>query len=275
MTRLANVLFLAVLLPATALAQTSAETWNGLPDRFQIDTGYFRVSGESVLRYNGDEVDFNDDLGVEPKADTFWLDATWRLGRRHQVKVGYTRITRERANRTLTRDFEWGGTTYSAGLSASATTGADILGGYYRFSVFRDDRFEIGPTVGIGELWIRAGIKATGTVSGPGGSPVEETRDRSTSTASITGAVGAFATAWATKRLAVRGDFLYIKVSPGETDASITDWRIGADYYLFRHAGLGIQYKYNSYSYQRGVLSSTLGGDVTYEGVQVFASFLF
>jgi hypothetical protein len=54
-----------------------------------------------------------------------------------------------------------------------------------------------------------------------------------------------------------------------------TDWRLAADYYFFRHAGVGVQYKYNKYSYDRGVLVTKLGGQVTFQGGQVFLSFLF
>ncbi len=43
----------AGLLVSPALAQTPAGTWNDLPDRFQIDTGYFRIDAETVLRFNG------------------------------------------------------------------------------------------------------------------------------------------------------------------------------------------------------------------------------
>jgi hypothetical protein len=100
-------------------------------------------------------------------------------------------------------------------------------------------------------------------------------RDRDASTGSITGAIGGYAAAWPTKRLALRADFPYAKVSPGDSDASVTDWRPGADYYFFRNAGLGVQYKYNQYSYDRGLLASELGGEITYEGFQAFVSFLF
>ena len=93
--------------------------------------------------------------------------------------------------------------------------------------------------------------------------------------ASATGAIGGFATGYITKRLVVQGDFLYIKVSSDETDASVTDWRLGADYYFSRHAGLAVQYKFNKYTYDRGLLSSKLGGDITYEGFQLFLTFRF
>ena len=43
----------ASLLVSPAFAQSSSGTWNGLHDRFQIDTGYFRLSADTQLRYNG------------------------------------------------------------------------------------------------------------------------------------------------------------------------------------------------------------------------------
>jgi len=228
-----GALVAAALLASPAFAQ-SPSTWNDLPDRFQIDTGYFRLSADTVLRYNGaggtsGEIDFEQDLGLDEQVDTFWVDATWRVGRRHQLKLAFTRVTRERGGFTLQRDFTWGGQTYNAGLSATTTSAEDILGGYYRFAIFRNDRFEIGPTIGIGYLWIDARIEATGTVSGPGGSETR-TLDEGTSTGSVTGAVGGYAAAWLAKRLVVQADYLYIKVKPENSEASVNDWRVAADY---------------------------------------------
>ena len=197
----------AGLLVSPAFAQSSSGPWNGLSDRFQIDTGYFRITANTVLRYNGaqgsGDIDFEQDLGVDEKVDTFWVDATWRVGRRHQLKLAYTKLNRDRADYTLGRDFTWGGQTYNAGLSASTSTGSDILGGYYRFALFRNDRFEIGPSLGIGYLWLNAGIRATGSITGPGGTE-SRTLDESASTGSITGALGGYANGWPAKRLVTR-----------------------------------------------------------------------
>jgi opacity protein-like surface antigen len=255
--------------PAAAPAFTT-----GVSDRFQIDTGYFRITANTVLRFNGPQgagdVDFEKDLGINKDANTLWLDATWRVGRRHQLKLSYTKLNRDRADVVLQRDFTWGGETYTAGLTADTSTGTDILAGYYRFAAYRNDRFEIGPTVGVGYLWLSARVRATGSVAG-----ASRSLDESASTGSITGAVGGYFSAWPAKRLSLRGDYLYIKVTPGNTEASIHDWRIGANYYFLRNVGVGAQYKYYSYSYDRGVLVSQLGGKITYQGFQVFASFAF
>jgi len=278
-TLIGGVIAAGLLLIPPAHAESPSETWNGLPDRFQVDTGYFRINVDAVLRFNGpqggsDQIDFTKDLGEDPNVNTFWVDGTWRLGRRHQIKLALTRSSQNHANYTLQRDFGWGGQTYTAGLTAGSSTSAEILAGYYRFAVFRNDRFEIGPAVGVGYLWLKAGIQATGTITTPGGSE-SRTLDESASTGSITGALGGYATAWPAKKLALRGDFLYIKATPGDTKATVTDWRLAADYYFFKNAGLGAQYKYYKYSYDRGILASRLGGDLTFKGLQVFLSFLF
>jgi hypothetical protein len=271
-------ILVAALVATPALAQTPA-TWNGLPDRFQLDTGYFRLDADTTLRLNGpdgsgSDVDFEKDLAVDSGVNTFWIDGTWRVGRRHQLKLAYTRLSRERANYSLQRDFSWGGSDFSAGLEATTSTSTSVLGGYYRFAVYRNDRFEIGPAIGVGYLWLEAAIEATGTVTGPSGSE-NRTIDRSASTGSVTGAIGGYVTAWPAKRLSLQGDYLYIKVKPGDSEAAVTDWRVAADLYLFRSVGVGVQYKYYRYSYDRGIVASKLGGEITLQGAQVYASFRF
>jgi hypothetical protein len=271
--------FAASLFVSSAFAQTSPGTWNGLPDRFQIDTGYFRLTANTVLRYDGPaggsgEVDFEQDLGLDENVDTFWVDGTWRVGRRHQLKVGFTKVNRDRGDYTLQRDFTWGGQTYNAGLTANSSGKSDLLGGYYRFAIVRNDRFEIGPTIGIGYLWLEARIEASGSVSGPAGAETR-TLDESAKTGSVTGAVGGYAAGWLARKLVLQADFLYIKVKPEDSEASVTDWRLAADYYITRNIGVGAQYKYNSYSYDRGVLVSELGGELSFEGFQIFATFRF
>jgi hypothetical protein len=286
---IAGAVLITALLSSPLLAQSPAAapspapsraTWTGLPDRFQIDTGYFRLDASTLLRYNGPsggngEVDFEHDLGLPSTVDTFWLEGSWRITPRQQVKLGFTRFRRDLPAHTLGRDFVWGGSLYSAGLEATTTSGSDILGAYYRFAIVNKERFEIGPTAGVGHLWLTANIRATGTIHLPDGTSQEVTRDAGGSTGSITGALGGYAEAWPLRHWVVRGDYLYIKVKPEHSEASVTDWRIATDYYFYKAVGLGLQYKYNRYRYDRGADVAKLGGSVTYKGVQAFATFRF
>jgi hypothetical protein len=255
------------------MAQSSAGSAD--ETKFQIDAGYFNLTANTALTYKGPtggsgQVSFEKDLGQDNVVNTFWVDSTWRVGRRHQLKLGYTQLSRERPDQTLQRTFVWGGDTYNAGLTASSTSGAKILGGYYRFAVVRNDQFEIGPSIGVGHLTLDAGIKATGTVGGQ-----SRSLDRSTSMGAITGAIGGYATAKPVKNFALHADYLYIKVTPKNETASVTDWRLAADYYFTRSVGVGAQYKYNKYTQARGLLSTQLGGELTFKGGQVFMTFRF
>jgi len=264
----------AALLVSPAWAQ-SPNSSSAAPDRFQIDAGYFNLKADTLLRYTGPQggsgdINFEKDLGQNRTVNTFWVDSTWRVGRRHQLKLSYTQLSRDQPGHTLERGFVWGGKTYTAGLSATSNTSSKILGGYYRFALVRNDRFEIGPTIGIGHLTMGAGIKATGTVGSQSVS-----LDQSTSTGSVTGAVGGYATATPMNKLALHADYLYVKVTPGTETATVTDWRLAADYYVTRGVGLGAQYKYNRYSLDRGLLSTSLGGQITFQGVQAFLTFRF
>ncbi len=226
----------------TAASQTAAtETWNGLPDGFQVDDRRL-----PDLRRNGpprerrqfpvERRELREGPGESAKASTIWGDATWRLGRRHQLKFGYTRFSRESQNYTLGRTFTWNDQVYNAGLSASASVANSITSAYYRLALVKTDRVEIGPAAGLGYLTIDANIRATGTVNAR-----TVSLDQSKNVGQITGDVGAFFNAWVSKIVVVRADFLYIKVSPGDLTASVTDGRIAVDVYPSKHVGIGAQ----------------------------------
>lgn len=268
------VSLVAALLASPSWAQSSVAASSD-ESRFQIDAGYFNLKAQTVLKYSAPdgrsgEVNFEQDLNQDDVVNTFWVDTTWRAGRRHQFKLSFTQLSRERADQTLERDFVWGGETYNAGLTAKSDTATKILGGYYRFAIVRNDRFEIGPSIGIGHLWLEAGISATGTVGSQ-----TRTLDKRKSTGTITGAVGGYTTVKPVKNLALHADYLYIKVSPENQEASVTDWRLASDYYFSRHVGVGAQYKYYKYAQGVGAQSAKLGGELIFEGFQAFLTFRF
>jgi hypothetical protein len=287
----AGVIMMAMTAPAIAQAPADAKTaqpsagtaktsWNDLPDRFQIDVGYFRLNAATDLRLQGNggptnDVSFEEDLGVSNVANTYWLDATLRLGRRHQFKASYISVTRKSDPKTLTRDFGWGDHVYTAGLSASATVGTEVISTYYRLAIVKRDRFEFGPAAGLGYLTLEAGIQAQGSLASPGGQVQTVTLDESGKLGTFTGDLGGYVNVWLAKRIVMRGDFLYIMISPDVREMSVTDGRIAVDFYPWRHVGLGVQYKYNQYRYDQAGEKLSLGGTLTYQGLQVYGSFLF
>jgi hypothetical protein len=261
---------LMVGLGAPALAQG---TVTDLPDRFQLDAGGFRLAADSNLTYGlGDKrttVDFEDELSVPSSNTTFWFDGTWRVGRKHQLKLGYTRSSREGGGVQLQRDIRWGDQVFSAGATVAGNTKADVLTGYYHFALVRKDRFEFGPALGVGYIWLSATVRATGSGS------AARALERTGTTSSITGDVGVYFNGWLGKRVVARGDLLYIIVKPENSEASVTDGRLGLYWYPWHNVGLGAQYKYYKYRYDRSLLIAELGGSLRFSGAQGFVSFLF
>jgi hypothetical protein len=269
----------AVALAAVPAQAQTAGAYSDLPDTFRIDAGGFRIAADTKLTYSlggapASEVDFENEVGLPGNATTLWLDGTWRAGRRHQLSLNFTRSNRTGEGTTLTRDITWGDQVLKAGVTVESEGSANIVSGYYRFAIVRNDRFEIGPAIGVGHLSVDFTLRATSTVSAGGGSTSRSTSTTG-QTGSITGDVGAYFTGWITRRVVMRGDLLYILVKPGNSEASVTDGRLGLYYYPFRNVGLGAQYKYYKYRYDRALLSASLGGTLVYQGAQVFVSFLF
>jgi hypothetical protein len=259
---------------------TTQTSWNGLPDRFQIDAGYFHLNASSTLRLQdtvgaATDVGFERDLGVPKTTNTFWLDTTVRVGRRHQFKVGYISFMRNGTPYSLTRDFTWNDKVYTAGLTADGSIKTDLLTTYYRFAIVKRDRFEIGPAAGLGYLKLSAAIAAQGSLTLPGGQVSSVSYNDSGSLGVPTGDLGGFFNAWLAKRVVLRGDFLYLFVKPGDWDARVKDGRLAVDFYPWRHVGFGVQYKYNEYQYDQKIQKASLGGTIAYQGAQIYGSFLF
>ena len=85
-------LLAASLFVSPAFAESPSGTWNGLPDRFQIDTGYFRLTADTQLRYNGapgsGDISLENDLGVDKNVDTFWVDGDLAGGAAPPAEAG-------------------------------------------------------------------------------------------------------------------------------------------------------------------------------------------
>jgi hypothetical protein len=266
----------AFLLATSAAAQSG---YSDVPDRFRIEAGGFRIGADTELTFNTTgvlrpPVHF-EDLNVPDNATRFYIEGFWRPGRRHQLSVSWYRNNREGDPITIQRDIAWGDRVIQAGATVGGKADSSYLSGVYRFAAYKNERFEIGPSLGIGHLSVDAGISGQGTATLPGGGTVTGPFDVSRSLGQITGDLGGYFYAWALPRLLVRADMRYIIVKPGDSEASITDGRASAVYHITPHFGLGLQYTYTKFRYDRDILSTELGGSLRYRGGQVVVSGAF
>jgi len=249
-----------------------------VPDTFRLEVGGFRLGSDTQLTLNTTggsrpPVDF-ESLDVPETATRFYVEGFWRPWRRHQFSLSFYRVNRDGDPTTLQREIVWGDRVLTAGTTARARVASSYWSGVYRFAAYKNDRVEVGPAVGLGLLSLEAGIAGEITAAGAAGSESERF-DVSRSRNQPTGDLGAYVYWWPLPRLLVRGDMRYIFVSPGDSEASITDGRAAVLYHPLRNLGVGLQYTYTKFRYERDVLSTDLGGHLRYSGGQLVVSAAF
>ena len=238
------------------------------------------VSPPTPLRYHGlaggtGEVNFESDLGLDEQVNTFWVDRTWSVGRRHQLKLAFTRLKRDRARTTRSPATSSGAARPTAPASAQPRPTP---------STFSGATIDSRSTATTASRSVRRSASATcrstlafappARWAGPAGRragrsrPADEHRQRHRRSRRLRERLPA-------KRLVLQGDFPLHQGRARELGSVVTDWRLAADYYFPHHVGVGVQYKYNDYRYDRGLLLSELGGEMTVDGFQIFGSFLF
>jgi hypothetical protein len=268
--------FVTLALAGPQCLAKTASTPTDVPDRYRIELGGFRLGSNTSLRLNdgaggGSDVSFEEDLDVPGTSTRFYLEGYWRIGRRHQVSLAWFRNNREDPGTTISKDITWGDHVFTASTRVQGEVGFTYVSGVYRFAAYSNDRVEVGPALGLGRLSVHASLRTIpdGTPSG------SSTFERSVSQGQVTGDLGAYIYWWPAKRLLIRGDMRYILVKPENAEASITDGRVAVMYHPWPNVGIGIQYAYTKFRYDRDILSRALGGSLSYRGGQLLAAFAF
>jgi hypothetical protein len=267
----------AFLLPSPAAAQSSAPA-SDVPDRFRVEAGGFRIGSDTELTLStsgGPRPPVNfESLEVPDNATRAYIEGFWRPWRRHQFSVSWYQNNRDGSPKTVERAFTWGDRVMTVGTSVRAQARSDYLSGVYRFAAFKNSRFEIGPSLGLGYLWLEAGIGGDASITTAQGTS-SRPFDVSKSLSQMTGDLGGYLYWWPLRRLLMRGEARYIIVKPERSEASVTDGRAAAIYHLWKNLGVGIQYTYTKFRYDRDILSTELGGRLRYSGGQLVLSGAF
>lgn len=275
-TLLAAALTLVFLLPATDLLAQEPDT--DVPQKFWFEIGGFRVASNTAVRLGGDlpgdNVNLERDLEIPSHTTQAYFEVFWRLGRRHQMSANWTRVQRTGDRVTLDDEIVWGGYVLGVGADVQGTNDTDLFSGVYRFALFKNEKLEIGPAIGLGHVWIDASLSGEAKLSA-GDDELAQNVESQGSVSTITGDVGAYARWWPGQRFLVRGDFRYIAVGLDEADAGITEGRASLTWYPWRQVGFGAQYAYTKMSYDRDRTATRLGGVIQYDGLQTLASVAF
>jgi opacity protein-like surface antigen len=163
--------FLATAIsPAAAAAQDDFDPYmryGGIREKFSISGGLLFGSHSTTARLDsetlgvGPEIDFEDLLGFDADTRNARLDAFIRLGKRHQIRLGYISLSRT-ATLNINEEIQWGDEVIGINETVASQLSLNMMPVNYRFSFVRSERVDWGASIGFFTMFTKAGLAASG-----------------------------------------------------------------------------------------------------------------
>jgi hypothetical protein len=245
-----------------------------LTDKFFLDLGVFfpertvTMSIDGPVNAAGEDIDFEESLGLKKSDDVFSLNFGWRFGKKWSLGAQYFRSSGERG-KFLQEDVEWNDVTFGQGTGIVAGQEFQLMRTFFARQFKSSDKQEFGLGLGIHWLEISAFIEGNAVVNG---APAGFRRESVSAKAPLPN-IGAwymysFSPKWAFR---ARLDWLSAKV--GEYDGTLINAAVGLNYQVFEHVGFGLSY--NLFDLDVNINKRGWHGNVntSYEGAFVHMSF--
>ena len=231
-------LALAFLSPSVVAAEEGQKEkpW----ERFSLNLGGFVATFNSDLRIGskslgvGIDVNGEDALGLDSSLTVFRADAMYRFtdNRRHRFDLSYVDLRRG-ASRTLQADIQIKDRVFSAGTTVDSLFDLKIIRGAYSYSLFQDERIDLG--VSIGAYLAPIKIKISSSASGA----AEE--ESITAPLPVLGLRFDFAI---TPKFFLKQSIDVFYLQYQSFQGSFFDAKIALEYNVWKNLGFGIAYDY-------------------------------
>ena len=248
----ARSLSLAVILALSgasvtgAAAQSPVATRNHLYDRIQLTVSGTMVQLGPKIRIDasdstpGTEVS-GSDLGLEGATVEPRIGLRWRLGRRHELDLGF-QFAAHSGERVLADTIQVGDSTFAAGLRVQTNNRADQAYFTYRFAFHARERSQIGAALGLGAILFDLDMQAVAgaTSGGPDTAIVQFGIQRSVT--APTASLGLFGRWRLGERWYLETDARVLYLEVGRIAATVIEGGAAARYFLSERFGFELGY---------------------------------
>jgi len=235
---------------AAADAEESSSPTSLFGSKYTIALGGFFPKIDATFSLNpsrggsGQDVSFEDDLGMDETATSLWIAFTWRFQPRHQLQVEWFQLGRS-GTTSAGREFTIGDTTVFAGAGLSSKMDLDLGRITYGYSILRDDKFDLSFLAGAHVATTKVTVTAGGAIAVDGvpvvgGSSTEST---STFTFPLPHLGGQFSYKFS-PRWTAQITVLAFALDVNEYSGSLLEVDGTAAYQLSKHFGIGAGLKY-------------------------------
>jgi hypothetical protein len=158
----------AALLAAASLHAAAQDVIRPGQEKWTIMLGAFLPAFETKMQVDnpqlgsGDNVDLENDLGVDQDESGGWFGVEWRFAPRHRIGFTYSRFTLN-GERVIDRNIQIGDEVFPAGATVSTRLRLEIIPITYSYSFLKRERDELAVTAGL--HWSRLRFSAEGSAS--------------------------------------------------------------------------------------------------------------
>ncbi len=257
----------AVLLSGAAPAAAEDE----LPDRFMLRLGgYHARNADTIARLDannlpiGTYVDFHETLGGDTQTTVFRADGLFRFNDNHALELSWYGLKFTDV-RKLGQDITWGDVTYPLSTEVDSKIKFDIYKLNYQYSLYHNEKVELGALIGFHVMRVFAGISATG---------INEAQSQAV-TAPLP-VWGIFADYKFTQRFSVYYNYQVFFIDyEDKARGGMQDTLLGFEYRLFRHVALGAAFNRFNLNMELKGDRSTLFVDTGWNGGLLYGSLYF
>jgi hypothetical protein len=242
-SRLASLLVLIGLGLVAPINPAVAGDRGPIDQDVQISLGGFFMSFDTDVRLdgettgNGTEINWEDEFEFDDE-NRFRLDAFWRFAEKHKVRLMYFENNRSNST-TLTRDIDFGDTTFPVNLDVDSRLDTRIIELAYEYAFLQREDLEVSGSVGIHNIRVEAGLR--GEIVGPGGGAAVDTVE-------VAEGDGPLPVLGVRVLWQIGGDFYldglaqFFFAEIDNYDGNLQDYKLGVTWFPFRNVGFGVAY---------------------------------
>jgi hypothetical protein len=212
-------------------------------EKFKVAVGGYLVAHQSTQIFTtadsfplGFNIDYQDDLGMDTKAQSFRLDSHYRFNPKHKIEFSYYRIHTDAT--TVSRQeliFGDGDYVFSAGAKIESYLNMDIFKLNYAYSFYHSEQVELSAGIGLHTIKTTSGLTGEATLNGD---EVGTAKEAINFLAPLP--VLGFRMAYnATEKFEIIGSADYFGLNINNFSGYFTDIRIAGEYSIFDNFGIG------------------------------------
>jgi hypothetical protein len=211
----------------------------------------------------GTYIDFHDTLGGDTTTTVFRMDGLYRFNDKHGIGISWYAL-RFSGSTVLGQDIEWGGHPITAGVQVDSKLNFDVYKINYQYSVYHNDKVELGASVGLHIMRISAGITANGKSQGDEAvtAPLPE--------------IGLFADYKFTPRFSAFYNYQWFFINyQDKVKGGLQDFLFGLEYRVIRNVALGVAYNRFAVNLKAQQDTTTLYLNTNWNGGMLYGALYF